>query len=238
MARKNINGLRVAVIVADGFEQVEVTSPLRALHRRGAVTEIISLRRGNIRGVNFLWPGKKVHVDRTIVTADPDDYDALLLPGGLVNPDLLRQNQRVLDFVREFDASQKPIAVICHGAWVLASAGLVQGRTLTSWPGIKDDILNAGGNWKDEGVVLDGNWVSGQSPVYLARFNRAMLGQFSNYRRAQRPVSDRGGLLPTLGWLAAGAAVVTAVLGGAARRNRPELEEKLESMDSTMETAP
>src|SRR3954454_19279031 len=142
MAQK-LNGMRVAVIVADGFEQVEVTSPVKALEKQGAEIEIISLRRGKIRGMNLIWMGKSIRADRTIFTADPDDYDALLVPGGFVNPDFLRQSKRVLNFVREFNSAGKPIATLCHGPWVLASADLVKGRTLTSWRGIKDDIINA-----------------------------------------------------------------------------------------------
>jgi protease I len=215
MARK-LQGMRVAVIAADGFEQVEVTSPMKALQRHGAITEIISLRPGNIQGMNLLWPGKKVHVDRSIFTADADDYDALLIPGGFINPDFLRQSERVLNFVREFEQAKKPIAVICHGPWVLASAGLVNGRTLTSWPGIKDDVSNAGGIWKDKAVVRDGNWVSSQGPRYLFQFNPAMVSLFAEHHAARHPVPAGEGdrLLPTLGWLAAGAALAAAVYGG------------------------
>src|SRR3954470_16567002 len=214
MARK-LQGMRVAVIAADGFEQVEVTSPVRALQRQGAVTEIISLRPGNIKGMNLLWPGRKMHVDRTIFTADADDYDALLIPGGFINPDFLRQSERVLNFVREFEQAKKPIATICHGPWVLASAGLVKGRTLTSWPGIRDDVSNAGGNWKDKAVVRDGNWVSSQGPHYLLQFNPAMVSLFAERRAARREVGTRDGdgLTPMLGWIAAGTALAAIFYG-------------------------
>jgi protease I len=232
MARKKLQGVRVAVIAADGFEQVEVTSPVRALQRAGADVEIISLRPGNIKGMNLLWPGKKIHVNRTILTADPDDYDALHIPGGFINPDFLRQSRHVLNFVREFDRSEKPISVICHGPWVLVSAGLVKDRALTSWPGIKDDVKNAGGIWKDQSVVRDGNWVSGKGPQDLPLFNRAMVAHFSERAKAMHPTHARdggdGSILPTLGWFAVGAAVAAALYGGAraASSRRTEVEEE------------
>src|SRR5690348_2707111 len=160
MATKRLQGLQVAALVADGFEQVELTFPKSRLEKEGATVEVISLRPGSVRGMNLLYPGKKVHVDRTIFTATASDYDALLQPGGFINPDFLRQSESALEFVREFDRAGKPIAVICHGPWVLVSAGLVRGRRLTSWPGIKDDVMNAGGMWEDSALVRDRNWVS------------------------------------------------------------------------------
>jgi protease I len=226
MARKTLNGLRVAMIAADGFEQVEVTSPMKALQKHGAEVEVISLRPGNIKGMNLLWPGKKVHANRTIFTADPENYDALHIPGGFINPDFLRQSERVLDFVREFDRAQKPISVICHGPWVLISAGLVQGRTLTSWPGIKDDVKNAGGNWKDEAVVYDENWVSSRGPQDLLQFNRAMVSHFAEHTGRVHP-SRNGGILPTIGWLAAGAAVAAAIYGGTRAAHSEEEEQEM-----------
>ncbi|MDB6122576.1 MAG: ThiJ/PfpI family protein [Pedosphaera sp.] len=233
MAQKKLQGLRVAVIAADGFEQVEVTSPISALQKNGAEVEVISLRPGNIKGMNLLWPGKKIHVNRTIFTADPDDYDALHIPGGFINPDFLRQSERILNFVREFDRSGKPISVICHGPWVLVSAGLVKDRTLTSWPGIKDDVKNAGGIWKDQAVVRDGNWVSSKGPQDLPLFNRAMVSHFAEHSKAAHPVhahnGGNGSILPTLGWFAAGAAVAAAIYGGtrAASSRRTEEEEPM-----------
>jgi protease I len=150
-----------------------------ALHDHGAEVEIVSLRPGRLRTVNFMYPGKKVRIDRTLRTADPDDYDALLLPGGLIAPDTLRQSEQALDFVRGFERAGKPIAVICHGPWLLVSAGLVVRRNLTSWPGIKDDVRNAGGIWHDEPMVRDRNWVSSRGPQDLKHFNRAMLDMFA-----------------------------------------------------------
>ena len=179
MHHVDLTGLRVAVLTADGAEQVEITSPVDALRDHGAEVEIVSLRPGRLRTVNFMYPGKKVRIDRTLRTADPEDYDALLLPGGLVAPDTLRQSEAALDFVRGFERAGKPIAVICHGPWLLVSAGLVVRRNLTSWPGIKDDVRNAGGIWQDEPMVRDRNWVSSRGPQDLKHFNRAMLDLFA-----------------------------------------------------------
>lgn len=179
MARTKLEGLRVAVLAADGFEQVELTAPMKELRRQGAVVEVVSIRPGQIKGMHLIFPGKKVRVDRLVENADPDVYDALLLPGGFVNPDLLRQNEQVLEFVRAFDRSEKPIAVICHGPWVLASAGLIRGRRLTSWPGIKDDLINAGADWFDAPVVRDNNWVSSRGPHDLKAFKAAMVELFA-----------------------------------------------------------
>lgn len=177
--KHTVKGLRVAALAADGFEQVELTSPLKVLIKAGAVVEVVSLRKGRIQGMNLLAPGRKVKVDRLVADADPALYDALLLPGGHINPDLLRQSAEAKAFVQAFNAAGKPIAVICHGPWVLASAGLVEGRRLTSWPGIKDDIANAGGSWEDAAVVRDRNWVSSRSPQDLPAFEQAMLELFA-----------------------------------------------------------
>jgi protease I len=179
MHQVDLTGLRVAVLTADGAEQVEITSPVDELRDHGAEVEIVSLHPGRLRTVNFMYPGKKVRIDRTLRTADPEDYDALLLPGGLVAPDTLRQSEAALDFVRGFERAGKPIAVICHGPWLLVSAGLVVRRNLTSWPGIKDDVRNAGGIWQDEPMVRDRNWVSSRGPQDLKHFNRGMLEMFA-----------------------------------------------------------
>src|SRR5438270_5229141 len=155
MAKKRLEGVRVAVLAADGIEQVEVTLPRRALKKAGADVRIISLRPGRIRGINFIWRGRKMPVDDTVFNARPEDYGALYLPGGFVNPDLLRQSERVRDFVRQFEATGRPIATMCHGPEVLISSGLARGRRLASWPGIADDVRNAGATWDDEPVVRD-----------------------------------------------------------------------------------
>jgi protease I len=179
MNEKSLKHVRVAVLVADGFEQVEVTLPVAALRRAGADVRIISLRPGSIRGMNFLYPGRKLAVDDTVGSARPDDYGALLLPGGFVNPDLLRQSEPAKEFVRAFEQAGRPIATICHGASLLISAGVLRGRRVASWPGIADDVRNAGGNFVDEAVVKDNNWVSSRSPLDLPAFLPAMVELFA-----------------------------------------------------------
>jgi len=140
---------------------------------------VISLRHGNIRGVNLHEPASRVHVDKTIAEANPADYDGLLLPGGFINPDLLRQSAEAREFVRAFDRAGKPIASLCHGPWVLASAGLLQGRTLTSWPGVRDDLVNAGATWLDQEFVRDGNLVTSRGPQDLIPFVQGCIEHFA-----------------------------------------------------------
>src|SRR4051812_3956791 len=181
MFEKRLEGVRIAVLAADGFEQVEVTRPCKALLKQGAEVDVISLRPGSIQGMNLLVPGIKIDVDHTLFTADADDYDGLHIPGGFINPDFLRQSQRALRFVRAFELAGKPISTICHGPWVLISAGLVRGRTLTSWPGIRDDVRNAGGDWVDEEVVRDGNWISSRGPQDLRAFDKAIVQHFAEF---------------------------------------------------------
>jgi len=170
---------RVAVLAADGFEQVELTAPVMAMKAAGATVEIVSLRPGRIRGLNLHEPAGRVRVNRTLADADPMDYDALFVPGGFINPDLLRQSAEAREFVRAFDSSDKPIASICHGPWVLASAGLLSGRRLTSWPGIRDDMVNAGATWLDEPVVNDGNLITSRGPQDLGAFVRGLVAHFT-----------------------------------------------------------
>ena len=208
MSEKSLEGLRIAVLAADGFEQVEVTRPMKALRKHGAEVEIVSLRPGSIRGMNLLEPGKKLDVDRTLLTAKADDYHGLHIPGGFVNPDFLRQSEEALDFVTEFDRLGKPISVICHGAWVLISAELVKGRRLTSWPGIKDDVRNAGGVWVDEAVVHDTNWVSSRGPEDISAFEEAIVAHFAEH--AGRATETAAGERAWGRWIAGGAAVAAA----------------------------
>ena len=176
---KKLKGLRVAVLAADGFEQVELTVPVKKLEREGADVTIVSLHKGKIRGMNLMYPGKKVPVDATLHEVKAADYDAVLIPGGFVNPDSLRQSALAQDFVRDADILNLPTAIICHGPWVLVSAGLVEGRKLTSWPGIKDDVKNAGGEWVDEPVIRDRNWVSSRGPHDMLAFLNGMVELFS-----------------------------------------------------------
>jgi protease I len=174
-----LHGRRIAVLAADGFEKVELTIPVDALRLAGASVDIISLRHGRIRGVNLHEPASRVHVTKTVDEADPNDYDGLLVPGGFINPDLLRQSAAARAFVRAFDSSRKPIASLCHGPWVLASADLLRGRTLTAWPGIRDDVVNAGATWLDQGVVWDHNLVTSRGPQDLVPFVKAIVSLFA-----------------------------------------------------------
>ena len=177
--RPKLEGRRIAVLAADGFEQVELFGPVRALRAEGADVEVISLRRGKIVGMNVNVPGRRARVHRKIEDARPGCYDGLLVPGGFISPDFLRQSMEAREFVRAFDDAGKPIATLCHGPWVLASAGIARGREMTSWPGIRDDLVHAGGVWRDEAVVHDGNLVSSRGPQDLPAFNKAMIDLFA-----------------------------------------------------------
>lgn len=190
--RKKLGGKRIAVLAADGFEQVELTAPVAALKEAGADVDVVSLHGGRIRGMNLHQPGELVPVDKTLNSARARDYDGLLIPGGFINPDQLRQSAQARDFVRDFDANGKPIATLCHGPWVLASARLTRDRTLTSWPGVRDDMVNAGATWLDQEVVRDGNWVSSRGPQDIAPFIRDMVHLYagepaSNVALRRRP---------------------------------------------------
>ncbi|MBK0391890.1 type 1 glutamine amidotransferase domain-containing protein [Ramlibacter algicola] len=171
----DLGGCKVAILALDGFEQVELTEPRRALQDAGATAEIVSAKPGEIQGFNHDKPADKFKVDATLDRAKPDDYDAVLLPGGVMNGDTLRINPHAQKFVQAMQQAGKPIAVICHGGWLLVSSGLVKGRHMTSWPTLQDDIRNAGGQWSDEPVVRDANWVSSRKPDDIPQFNAAML---------------------------------------------------------------
>jgi deglycase len=177
MPRK-LEGKRVAILVADGFEQVEMTKPREALNEAGAETKIVSTKPGQIQGMNHADKGDKFDVDLTLDEARPSEFDALLIPGGLMNPDELRGTPEALDFVRHFFQEGKPAAVICHGPWVLIDAGVVRGRKLTSWPNIQTDVRNAGGKWVDEEVVVDHGLVTSRKPDDISAFNRKMIEEF------------------------------------------------------------
>jgi protease I len=176
---KQLKGRRIAVLATDGFEKVELSVPAAALRAAGAEVDIVSLKSGAIRGVNLHKPANKVQVTKTVKEANPADYDGLLVPGGFINPDMLRQSAEARDFVRAFDAANKPIATLCHGPWVLASAGLLDGRVLTSWPGVRDDLVNAGAKWLDQQVVWDGNLVTSRGPQDIVPFVRALKTHFA-----------------------------------------------------------
>ncbi|WP_084187859.1 type 1 glutamine amidotransferase domain-containing protein [Mycobacterium paraffinicum] len=201
---RRLSGRKIVALAADGFEKVELVIPLRALQLAGATVDVVSLRHGRIRGVNLHMPATRVGVDKVVTEADPDRYDGLLLPGGFINPDLLRQSAEARDFVRAFDHAGKPIATLCHGPWVLASAGLLAGRTLTSWPGIRDDLVNAGATWLDRGVVRDRNLVTSPGPQDIRAFLLATLGIFAESTDRSQTITNHNGSDPQLdkpiGW--------------------------------------
>jgi protease I len=220
MTDRRLEGVRVAVLAADGFEQVEVTWPVRALEKHGAAVQLVSLRAGAVRGMNLLVPGKRIRVDRTLAATGPDDFDALHLPGGFVGADTLRQSERALDLVRAFDRAGKPISALSHAPWVLISAGLVRGRRLTSWPGIRDDVRNAGGEWVDEEAVRDAHWLSGRGPRDLRAFDRAIVQHFAEHARAGAAAGESSWGRWIVGGLVAAAA---GYAGREALRPRPRV---------------
>ena len=177
-----LDGKKVAILVADGFEQVEMTKPRAALDDAGAETKIVSLKSGQIQGMNHMEKGDKFDVDLTLDEARPEEFDALMIPGGLYNPDALRSNEDALGFARQFFQAGKPVAAICHGPQVLISADLVRGRKMTSWPAIKVDMRNAGARWVDEEVVVDNGLVSSRKPDDIPAFNNKMIEEFGEGR--------------------------------------------------------
>jgi protease I len=179
MPETQLPPIRIAILATDGFEESELLLPRAALEEAGAKTILISPKDNEIQGMKHHDKTKKVDVDLPLADADPGEYDAVLLPGGALNADALRVEKAAQEFVREMDLAKKPIAFICHAPWLLVSAGLVKGRTLTSYHTIQDDIRNAGGNWKDQEVVRDGNWVSSRQPSDIPAFNRGMLALFA-----------------------------------------------------------
>jgi protease I len=175
----DLSGKRVAVVAADMVEQVELTEPWQALEQAAAKPELISIQSGEIQGFNHFDKADTFKVDRTMEDVTADDYDALLLPGGVGNPDILRTNENVVRFIRQFFEQGKPVAAICHGPWTLVEADVVRGRHLTSWPSIKTDIRNAGGEWVDEEVVVDRGLVTSRKPDDLPAFIAKMSEEFA-----------------------------------------------------------
>ncbi len=182
-----LNGKRVAIVVANGFEQVEMTDPRKALDQAGAQTDLVSPEEGKVKGWQHTRWGDEFDVDVSLDDADPSDYDALLLPGGVMNPDKLRMNEKAVRFVKSFFDSRKPVAAICHGPWTLIEAGVVKGRKVTSWPSIRTDLKNAGANWVDRDVVVDSGLVTSRKPDDIPAFNEKMIEEFQEGRHRQRP---------------------------------------------------
>ena len=182
MTDKKLEGMRVAVLATNGVEQSELAEPRKALEEAGATTTLISVKAGKIKGMKHDQLADQFDVQMVLDDADPEQFDAVLLPGGALNADALRVENGAQEFVRYMDDSGKPIAVICHAPWLLVSAGLVEGRTLTSYHTIEDDIRNAGGNWMDKEVIRDQNWVSSRQPSDIPVFNREMINLFSEQK--------------------------------------------------------
>jgi protease I len=177
---------RVAALVENGFEQSELVEPKKALEAAGAKVDVISPRTGKVKGWQHTDWGQEVPVDRGLDEARPDEYDALLLPGGVMNPDKLRMNQKAVQFVKAFVDSGKPIAAICHGPWTLIEAGGVKGRTVTSWPSLQTDLRNAGANWVDQECVNDNGLVTSRKPDDIPAFNKKMIEEFAEGRHAPK----------------------------------------------------
>ena len=171
----SLRGKRIAILATDGFEQSELIEPKKALEESGATTEVISPKSGEIKAWKIKEWAEKVKVDRPLEQAKAQDYDALVLPGGVMNPDHLRMEPRAVSFVKDFVATGRPVAAICHGPWTLVEAGVVRGKTFTSWPSLKTDLKNAGANWVDKEVVTDGQFISSRKPDDLPAFNKTLI---------------------------------------------------------------
>jgi protease I len=188
-SKQQLNGLRVAILATNGFEEAELIEPRKALDAAGARTMVIAPESGKIQGMKHDEKSQTVTVDSTFDQVKAADFDAVLLPGGALNADALRVEQGALKFVQEMDRQKKPIAFICHAPWLLVSAGLAKGRTVTSYHTIQDDLRNAGAKWLDKEVVRDGNWVSSRQPTDIPAFNREMISLFSEPQAKARSAS-------------------------------------------------
>jgi protease I len=186
MPENTLKGKKVAIIAADMVERVELEEPRKALDDAGATTELLSLEPGAIDMFDHFDKSGTMKVDRLIDDADAEDYDALMIPGGVGNPDQLRADENAVAFVRAFSEAGKPIAAICHAPWMLVEAGLVRGRKVTSWPSLQTDIRNAGGDWVDEEVVVDGGLITSRKPDDIPAFNEKMVGEFAEQREAAK----------------------------------------------------
>jgi protease I len=178
----NLNGLKVAILVTDGFEQVELEEPRKALDQAGAGTKIVSPKNDRVRGWKFTEWGDELPVDVPLDKTRPENFDALLLPGGVINPDTLRMDPKAVSFVKSFFTANKPVAAICHGPWTIIEADEARGRRIASWPSLKTDLRNAGAEWMDQESVVDRNLVSSRKPDDIPAFNRAMIDVFGSSR--------------------------------------------------------
>jgi protease I len=184
-----LKGLKVAILITDGFEEVEMVKPRKELDDAGAKTSIVSPKDSKVRSWSFTEWSKEYPVDVKLSEAKADDFEALLLPGGVMNPDKLRMDEKAVAFVKGFFNNKKPVAVICHGGWSVIEAGAAEGKRMTSWPSLKTDLINAGADWVDEEVVVDGNLVSSRKPDDIPAFNREMVKLFSSARGKQNRVA-------------------------------------------------
>jgi protease I len=181
-----LQGKRVAFLATDMVEQVELTEPWQAVEQAGGKPELVSLEEGEIQGFNHFDKADTFKVDKTVEEASADDYDALVIPGGVGNPDTMRGDENAVQFVRDFFEQSKPVGVICHGPWMLVEAGVVRGRKLTSWPTLQTDIRNAGGDWVDEEVVVDNGLVTSRKPDDLPAFNKKIVEEFCEGKHAEQ----------------------------------------------------
>jgi len=189
MAEKQLSGLKVAAITTDGVEQVELLEPKKALEEAGAQVLVVAPKAGKVQGFKHHDKADQIPVDLTLDQADPADFDAVLLPGCVINADALRMEKKAQEIVRQIDRRGNPIAVICHGPWLLISAGLTRGHIMTSWPTLQDDIRNSGAGWEDREVIRDRNWVSSRKPDDIPAFNREVIKLFSEAVHKQRKVA-------------------------------------------------
>jgi protease I len=191
-----LEGKKIAFLATDGVEQVELTQPLEAVRDEGAEVDLISLKKGDFQGFDHLDKGKTFTADKAVKDADADDYDGLVLPGGVANPDFLRTDQNAVRFVRSFMEAKKPVGAICHGPWTLVEADAIKGRTLTSWPSLQTDIRNAGATWVDEEVHVDQGLVTSRKPDDLPAFNAKVIEEIAEGRheRAPEPAGTGAGI--------------------------------------------
>jgi protease I len=185
MPDSNLKGKKIAILATDGFEQAELLEPRKALDEAGATTQVVSPKSGKIKGWNMKEWGQEVAVDVPLNSAKASDFDALLLPGGVMNPDHLRMDEKAVAFVSQFTQTGKPVAAICHGPWTLVEADAVRGKTMTSWPSLRTDLRNAGANWVDKEVIRDKNFVTSRKPDDIPAFNREMIKMFAETGQTQ-----------------------------------------------------
>lgn len=188
MSKNKLDNKTIAFLVTDGFEQVELTKPWDAIKKTGATVHLVSIKSGKVQGVHHERQGDQFDVDKVVGDVSASDYDGLVLPGGVFNPDALRVNDEAVDFVRDFFKQHKPVAAICHGPWTLIEAGVVDGRRVTSWPSLKTDLTNAGANWVDEECVCDEGLVTSRNPDDLPAFCDKAIEEFAEGKHAKQTV--------------------------------------------------